>query len=95
MADICHVSRDELRNDEEETKNSTLHEERERDAEVQIGNLDDIEIITDAIGNAESEERNALLRAINTRDEKKISICLLRMIKSELITKLIIMESDQ
>ena len=85
MTDLCRVSIDELRHDEEEMTYSELHEEHLRAAEDAIGNLDDIDPVIDGIENAVDEEIIELKKVIRTRDTHKIGEVVLRMLKSELV----------
>ena len=85
MTDLCRVSIDELRHDEEEMTYSELHEEHLRAAEEAIGNLDDMDPVIDGMENAQDAETIELLKAIRIRDTHKIGEVVLRMLKSELV----------
>lgn len=88
MTDLCRVSIDELRHDEEQMAYSDLHEEHQRAAEREIGNLDDVDPVIDAIENAQDGETNELLKAIRMRDTHKIGEVVLRMLKAELVAEM-------
>lgn len=85
MTDLCRVSIDELRHDEEEMTYSELHEEHLRAAEEAIGNLDDMDPVIDGMENAQDAETIELLKAIRMRDTHKIGEVTLRMLKAELV----------
>lgn len=88
MNDLCRVSIDELRHDEDEMVYSELYEEHQRTAETMIGNLEDMDPVIDGIENAEDSERLALLAVIRSRDTQKIGEMVLRMLKAELVAAL-------
>lgn len=89
MTDPCRVSIDELHHDLEEIEWSELHEEYQREAEIMIGNLDEIEPILNGIKHAEEDDDVIeLLKSIRSRDIHKIGELILQMLKNELVSKL-------
>ena len=68
MTDRCRVSEDELRHDEEQMSESLRYEQAMRDAETDIGNLDDTEYLYNALLEMDASTSRDLKRKIRERD---------------------------
>jgi hypothetical protein len=88
MSERDRVSEDELSHDADEMRRAEIYEEHQREAEEQIGYLDEIQPFLAGIENAGDTETRALLQAIRIRDINLIGLLVLQLLKAELVALL-------